>query len=247
MERIYRGVEKFRRDVFPEQREQFERLAAKKQNPYALFITCSDSRVHPNLFTQTEPGDIFLLRNAGNLVPAYGASSEGEGATIEYALAVLGIHHVVVCGHSHCGAMQGLLHPETACDLPAVSSWFKHAETTRRIVEKRHSNLTGDDLARAAAQENVLVQISNLLTHPCVASRYALGELQIHGWYYEIETGAVLEYSEDEGHFIDLSEPALPTESAQHPEGAASTGSPRNARRGRSVAVGARPRQSHRR
>src|SRR5690349_13003440 len=131
MQRIVRGVHKFREKVFGNQKEFFERLAAKQQTPDALFITCSDSRVDPNLLTQTEPGTLFLLRNAGNIVPPYGSAYGGASATIEYALAVLGVRHVIVCGHSHCGAMKALLRPESVHDLPAVAQWFRYAEATR--------------------------------------------------------------------------------------------------------------------
>src|SRR6185369_7193555 len=112
MRKIRQGIVDFHRNVFPEQRTHFEALASKQQNPTALFVTCSDSRVNPNLFTQQEPGELFLLRNAGNIVPPYGHASGGEAATIEYAVAVLGIKNIIVCGHSHCGAMKALLDPK---------------------------------------------------------------------------------------------------------------------------------------
>src|SRR5437764_15090805 len=127
MEKIFDGVRRFRDTVFAEQRLLFERLA-RKQDPQALFITCSDSRINPNLTTQTEPGELFILRNAGNIIPPHGAASGGEAATIEYAVSVLKVSHVILCGHSHCGAMQALLGGEQDLDLPAVRAWFAHAE-----------------------------------------------------------------------------------------------------------------------
>src|SRR6187549_949446 len=130
MERILAGVKRFQRDVFPKDRRFFEELAAKQQKPQALFITCSDSRVHPNLITQTEPGDLFLIRNAGNIVPPHGAVAGGEEATIEYSIEVLGIRHIILCGHSQCGAVKALLHPDSVKNLPAAGSWFRHAEAT---------------------------------------------------------------------------------------------------------------------
>src|SRR6478736_4743690 len=131
MRKIIEGVREFQATVFREQRELFEALSRKPQNPLAMFITCSDSRINPNLITQTEPGDLFLLRNAGNIIPPSGAGNGGEGATIEYAVGVLGVQHIIVCGHSQCGAMQALLRPNAVDDLPAVAEWFRHAEATR--------------------------------------------------------------------------------------------------------------------
>src|SRR5215467_14181255 len=140
LHRLVAGVHQFQNNVFANQRKFFERLA-KTQSPPGLFITCSDSRVNPNLITQTEPGELFILRNAGNIVPPYGAAAGGEGATIEYAVSVLRVRHVILCGHSHCGAMHALLHSDKARDLPAVRAWFAQAEATRRIVRDAYPAL----------------------------------------------------------------------------------------------------------
>lgn len=201
MDRIIRGVHDFRRKVFTGQQARFEALAAKQQTPMALFITCSDSRIDPNLVTQTEPGDLFIIRNAGNIIPPYGPSHGGEAATIEYAVAVLDIKHVIVCGHSHCGAMKALLKPGAVDDLPAVSDWFRYAEATRRVATETYADLTGADLDRATIQENVLVQLNNLCTHPFITARLSRGELSLYGWVYEIETGQIYEYDQSEGAF----------------------------------------------
>jgi carbonic anhydrase len=205
MEKLVRGIHKFQNDCFSSHEELFKRLA-KGQSPEALFITCSDSRISPTLLTQTDPGELFILRNAGNIVPPHRASNGGEAATIEYAVLALGVKDIIVCGHSHCGAMKGLLHPEDVADLPAVSSWLSHAETTRRIIKENYSDL--DDKARltAAIEENVLVQLENLRTHPAVAARLAKGELHLHGWVYKIETGEVFNYDPVHGQFASLSE-----------------------------------------
>jgi carbonic anhydrase len=204
MDKLIAGFEHFRQSHFPKHRSFFERLASKQQNPTALFITCSDSRVHPNLFTQTDPGDLFLIRNAGNLVPPHGTAVGGEAATIEYSLEVLGIEHIVICGHSQCGAMKGLLSPQGLEHLPAVKSWCGHAEATRRIVEQKYGHLPEAERAIAAAEENVLVQMSNLSTHPCVATRIATGSLQIYGWYYDIGSGQIHQYDQSQGRFVPL-------------------------------------------
>jgi carbonic anhydrase len=213
MERILNGVEKFRRDEYPQNASFFKKLAAKKQQPIALFITCADSRVHPNLITQTEPGDLFLLRNAGNIIPPHGSVVGGEAATIEYAIEVLNVRNIIVCGHSQCGAMQALIAGAGADTLPAVREWFNHAEATRRIVEHRYSHLPLAEKAVAATEQNVLVQLNNLSTHPSasVAARLSTGELRTYGWYYDIGDGKILQYDAVKGEFEDLERRAMAT------------------------------------
>jgi carbonic anhydrase len=177
------------------------------QHPLALFITCSDSRIDPNLLTQTEPGELFVIRNAGNIVPPYGAIEGGEAATIEYAVNVLGMKHIVICGHSHCGAMSGLLNlPGLEEKLPAVRSWLSHAESALKILDEKHADIT-EPAARLATtvEENVLVQIDNLKTHPAVAAALDRNELTLHGWVYKFETGEVLSHDSQNGQFAPLS------------------------------------------
>ena len=203
MEKLIRGLHQFQSQVFSSQREFFERLA-DGQRPEALFITCSDSRINPNLITQTDPGDLFILRNAGNIVPPYGAGEGGESATIEFAVQGLNVTDIIVCGHSHCGAMKGLLHRESLESMPAVASWLGHAEATRRIVAENYRHLPAERLLTAATEENVIVQIENLRTHPSVAVRLSRGDLRLHGWVYKIETGEVFSYDPDEGQFVPL-------------------------------------------
>lgn len=206
MKRLLQGIHKFQSDQFGRQRELFERLAGG-QTPETLFITCSDSRISPNLITQTEPGELFIVRNAGNIVPPHGAVAGGETATIEFALVGLGIKDIVVCGHSHCGAVKALLEPESIGDsMPALSGWLNHAAATRAVVREKYRDLTGPDLVNVAIQENVLVQIDNLRTLPAVAARLARGELKVHGWVYKIETGQVFAYSPESGQFVPLTE-----------------------------------------
>lgn len=204
MDKILSGVHRFRSEVYPLHQQRFEQLAQKTQKPVALFITCSDSRVDPNLITGTEPGDLFLVRNAGNLIPPYGAQSGGEIATVEYALAVLGIKNVIVCGHSQCGAMTAMLDPKDLDSLPGVKGWFHHAEATRQIVAHKYKNLSREELLVAAVEENVLVQMNNLSTHPTVAARLAMGELKVFGWYYDIGSGKIRQYQQSTGQFKEL-------------------------------------------
>jgi carbonic anhydrase len=211
MEKLVRGVEAFQQNYLSSYRELFEKFI-HGQAPEALFITCSDSRINPNLITQTEPGEMFILRNAGNLIPPFGATSGGEGASIEYAVVALGIKDIIVCGHSHCGAMGGLLYPENLEGMPLVEGWLKHAEATRQIMAQNYQDLEGDPLLMATVEENVLVQLDNLRTYPCVAVRLARGALRIHGWVYEVQTGEVFAYEAEKGQFVPLREASpMPT------------------------------------
>jgi carbonic anhydrase len=205
-----KGIHQFQQNIFRTQQNLFERLV-HGQNPEVLFITCSDSRINPNLMTQTEPGELFILRNAGNIVPPYGAVFGGEAATIEYAVGVLNVKDIIVCGHSHCGAMGALLHPEQASQLPAVRAWLGHAEATARIIRENYEYLT-DEAARitATVEENVLVQLENLRTHPSVAAALARDDLKLHGWVYKFESGQVFAFDAEEGQFSQVTshEPA---------------------------------------
>lgn len=205
MQKLIEGIHHFQTTLFGSQKELFERLA-EGQSPEALFITCSDSRINPNLLTQTEPGELFILRNAGNIVPPYGAAHGGEAATIEFAVAGLGVKDIIVCGHSHCGAMKGLLEPPPSRDFPALHQWLAHAETTRRIVQDKYSERDSGSLLNVTIQENVLAQMENLRTHPVVASGLAQGKLKLHGWVYKIETGEVFGYDPVANQFSLLTE-----------------------------------------
>jgi carbonic anhydrase len=215
MEKIVRGIHHFQSTAFSANRELFESLS-QGQQPDTLLITCSDSRIAPELLMQTQPGDIFTLRNAGNLIPPYGAANGGEGATIEYAVAALGVRHALVMGHSNCGAMKGLLDPESLADMPLVSEWLRHADATRRVVDECYPDLKGVDLLNAAIKENVLVQLDSLRTYPKIAALMAKGALTLHGWIYEIESGQILAYDPQVSHFVPItSGAALPTLSAR--------------------------------
>ncbi|MDZ4733013.1 MAG: carbonic anhydrase [Nitrospirota bacterium] len=205
MQKLIEGIHQFQTKGFLSLQTLFAQLA-KGQNPETLFITCSDSRIDPTLLTKAQPGDLFILRNAGNIVPPHGAGNGGEAATIEFAVAALGVKDIIICGHSHCGAMHGLLHPEKVASLPAVSSWLSHAEMTRRIMRENYGHLDGDRLLSATIEENVLVQIENLQTLPAVGSRLVRGDLHLHGWVYKIETGEVFAYDGETGQFVKLAE-----------------------------------------
>jgi carbonic anhydrase len=206
MQKLVQGIHKFQQNTFAHQKRLFERLS-KGQQPIALFITCSDSRINPNLLTQTDPGELFIMRNAGNIVPPYGAVRGGEAGTIEYAVSVLKVKDVIICGHSLCGAMGAILNPSSTDELPAVKDWLAHAEATARIIKENYSHID-DDQAKltAAVEENVLVQLENLRTHPCVAAAMMRGDLKIHGWVYKFETGHVFAYDPNHGQFLPIEE-----------------------------------------
>ena len=203
MHHLIKGLHQFQSDIFAEQQTFFAQLAAG-QTPEVLFITCSDSRIVPTLLTQSSPGDLFILRNAGNLVPPYSPHANGEAATIEFAVAALGVRHIVVCGHSQCGAMKALVDPSKVDKLPAMRGWLAHAEATRRIMHDHYADLGPTEKLAVATEENVLVQIENLRTHPAVASALAARRVSIHGWVYEIESGEVYGYDRQVDDFVDL-------------------------------------------
>ena len=213
MQKLIQGIHQFRQEDFRPLKGLFEELA-KGQSPETLFITCSDSRIDPNLLTQSRPGDLFILRNAGNIVPPHGAAGGGEEATIEFAVVALGVKDIIICGHSHCGAMQGLIRPETITSLPALTTWLTHAETTRRIVRDNYADLADERLLMAAVEENVLVQLENLKTLPAVASRLVKGDLHLHGWVYKIETGDVFAFDLESGQFVPLAQYHYPENEA---------------------------------
>jgi len=193
------GIRKFRTEIYPENQATYVKAVSEPQTPHALFITCADSRIDPELITQSGPGDLFVTRNVGNLVPAYGEMMGGVSAVIEYAVSALKVQHVVICGHSDCGAMKGLLHPESLEKLPTVKSWLKNAHAALSVADSLAGpDETSSELMRRLTEENVLLQMQHLRTHPSVAGAMAREELTISGWVYDIGKGEV-RISEDGG------------------------------------------------
>lgn len=214
MEKLVRGIHEFQTTHFNEHQDFFAQLS-KGQQPETLLITCSDSRVVPDLLTQTQPGELFVIRNAGNIVPPYGAANGGEGATIEFAVSALKVSHIVIMGHSHCGAMKGLLKPEDLTSLPLVAAWLKHAEATRRVVIDNYQDFSGDDLLNATIKENVLMQLDNISTYPAVAAGLVKGTLTLHAWVYHIESGQILAYDPEQSRFSPITDSSLKPAVAQ--------------------------------
>lgn len=202
--KLLSGVSHFQQHVFPQRAETFRELAYA-QFPHTLFITCADSRVVPELITQTGPGDLFVCRNIGNIIPAYGVMLGGVSAVVEYAVTALNVCHIVICGHSDCGAMKGLLNnTQIVSDMPAVRSWLENAEAARQIVCAMHAKDEAADILPLLVKQNVLSQLVHLKTYPAVARNLAQGTLTVQGWVYEIETGNVVIYDEREEIFITV-------------------------------------------
>lgn len=189
MQDIIDGVLKFQRDALPQRSDLFKRLA-NSQSPGTLFIACSDSRVVPELLTQSEPGELFVIRNAGNIVPAYGAQPGGVSASVEYAVAGLNVTDIVVCGHSDCGAMTAVATCKCLDHMPAVKGWLHHADAAKAVNEARE-HASAQARVNSMVRENVIAQLANIKTHPSVALALEQGRLNLHGWVYNIETGAI--------------------------------------------------------
>jgi carbonic anhydrase len=198
--RIMKGVSAFQGEVYPALRALFERLKGG-QHPLALFISCADSRVVPSLITQTGPGDLFLEQNPGNFVPHYGEFVGGVSAGVEYAMLVLKVPLVIVCGHTDCGVMKALLHPEEAQGLPAMQEWMRHAAEVQHRVMRDHAGADDGERLRLLTQYNVLAQIENLKSHPSVHSRLISGEVEVHGWVYDIGDVSVWAADAESGRF----------------------------------------------
>jgi len=204
MQKLVDGIHEFQKNHFSREKRLFETLV-EGQSPLALFITCSDSRIDPSRLTQTNPGELFIQRTAGNIVPPYGAVHGGEAATIEYAVSALKVRDLIICGHSHCGAMSGLLDPDAVAKMPAVRAYLDHAEATRRIVEENYQHLTDpDQRLTLTVEENVLVQLENVRTHPSVAAAISRSDLKLHGWVYKFETGEVFAFNPESVEFEPL-------------------------------------------
>ncbi len=204
--RLIEGVSHFQQKVHGTKATLFRRLG-DGQSPAVLFITCSDSRINPNLLTGTEPGELFVLRNAGNIVPPHAAGPTGEAATVEYAVRHLRVRDVVVRGHSQCGAVAGLLNPAALDALPVVRAWLRHAAgVADEAAAKAGAAATPADRLAAAVERNVLCQVANLKTHPAVAEAVAAGLVRVHAWVYRFETGAVVAHDPATDRFVPLAE-----------------------------------------
>jgi len=210
MKKLIRGIVEFRKNVQEGYRERFAHLALG-QSPDTLFIACSDSRVAPNAFASADPGDLFVIRNVGNLIsPAdkdgVSVSDESEGAAIEFSVLTLGVRDIIVCGHSECGAMQAALKGTIPEDKPHLRAWLRHSSDALA----RYATGTAPDPTLAPhnrlSQINTLCQRDHLLTYPPVHDAVAAGRLRLHAWWFDIKHADVYTYDEETGRFVLIEE-----------------------------------------
>lgn len=203
MQRLVDGVREFLKTVHSADRELFEKLASG-QSPDTMLVACSDSRVVPHLLFQSAPGDLFVLRNAGNIVPRASSEVSGEAAAVEFAVTSLRVRDIVVLGHSHCGAMRAVVDPSALGTLPLVERWLRHASEARRAVRESFPDADAETKLAAATEANVLAQLENLQSYPVVAGARAEGRLRLHGWVWQIDTGEVRAFDPPAGAFLPL-------------------------------------------
>ncbi|MET0794162.1 MAG: carbonic anhydrase [Polyangiaceae bacterium] len=203
-QKLVKGIHSFQRGYFATHRELYQQLATAGQQPETLFITCSDSRVDPNLITNSAPGELFIVRNVGNVVPNRDLPG-GTAAAIQYAVEVLNVENVIVCGHTQCGALKAILDPESVAHLDYVSRWVKSTVDVKKLIDEKYEHLTGEERLNAAIQENVLAQIEHLRQYPFVADRMDASKLQVSGWVFDVGRGEVYDYDPDIGEFLSLS------------------------------------------
>ncbi len=208
LKRLKDGVRHFQTEVYPQRAKMFEQVANEQQRPQTLFITCADSRIDPIEITSSRTGEVFVTRNIGNMVPAYGEMLGGVSAVIEFAVSSLGVKHIVVCGHSDCGAMKALLQPETVAKMPTVTSWLKNAHAALAVAKTLHERDVEEHSDRplidVLTEQNVLLQMQHLKTHPSVAGAIAVNELSLSGWIYDIGTGGVLVAEDGKRSFVPI-------------------------------------------
>ncbi|NNJ27439.1 carbonic anhydrase [Alienimonas chondri] len=210
MSRLADGVRHFRSAEYPKRSDLFQSLAGG-QSPNALFICCSDSRVNPTLLTNSDPGDLFVVENAGNIVPAPGSpggggsqGTGGEAATLEYAVRALKVPEIIVCGHAKCGAMGGLMAPDSLGSLPLVADWLKHSASVRETVNAEHPNASQEEKVDAAIKANVRLQLENLKTYDCVREAMDAGTLTLSGWVYDFVSGEVIRWDDDQQNWVEV-------------------------------------------
>jgi carbonic anhydrase len=216
VDRILKGLSRFQKRVYPKHRDLFQKLALG-QRPDALFITCADSRIDPSMLMQSKPGELFICRVIGNIVPPYPDAVGGVSATIEYAVGVLGVPDVIVCGHTDCGVLKGVLNPKPLKPLTSVSAWLNYAQPARKATSSLRKTLTELEFLLAVTERNVVEQLGNLRTHPSVAARLEQGDLRLHGWVYDLGEGSVTAYDSGRGAFVPLESPRPKLRAARHP------------------------------
>ena len=205
LDRLKEGARRFQTDVYPENAEEYQRAATTPQQPHTLVIACADSRVDVESITSAGPGEVFITRNIGNMVPAYGEMLGGVSAVIEYAVSALKVKHVMICGHSDCGAMKALLNPDSIASLPTVRSWLTNGQAALQVASALGSpEETPGHTLRRLTEQNVLMQMAHLKTHPSVAGALAQNALTLSGWVYDIGSGGLRVVEDGERDFIPV-------------------------------------------
>lgn len=204
MNEIISRVFNFEKQVFARHADMYSRLATDGQSPKALMISCADSRIVPEIILQAQPGDLFVTRNAGNIVPPFAQANGGVSSAVEYAVVALGVTDIIVCGHSGCGAMGALLKPGSLDEMPNVAAWLRHSHAAQGVVRTCYPDIPDTERLRALTLENIVCQIAHLRTHPSVAAGIARGQLALHGWYVDIHAGSILALDEASGVFTAI-------------------------------------------
>jgi len=204
MNEIISRVFNFEKQVFAHHADLYGRLATNGQSPKALMISCADSRIVPEIILQAQPGDLFVTRNAGNIVPPFSQANGGVSSAVEYGVVALGVTDIIVCGHSGCGAMEALLRPGSLDEMPNVAAWLRHAHAAQNVVRTCYPNVDDSERLRILALENIVCQLAHLRTHPSVAAGIARGTLALHGWFVDIHSGSILALDEQKGHFAAI-------------------------------------------
>lgn len=216
MRKLIDGLLRFKNEIYPQHRDLFRELAST-QSPEVMLIACSDSRVVPSVMLQAAPGDLFVCRNAGNIVPSWGEHAGGVSATIEYAVQVLKVKHIIVCGHTDCGAMRAALQPEKVKGMPAVSHWLKQTERAVAVVHELNGGKDEHEKLDRLIEENVVAQLEHLATHPSVAAKTRSGALRLHGWVYDIAHGEFHVFETTQRTFVPLVSVVDTLLSMEHP------------------------------
>jgi len=201
-ERLLFGVERYRRERKKAYEELFDQLG-KAQKPHTLFITCSDSRINPTLITSSEPGELFIVRNVGNIIPPMGTDdTPAEGAAVEFALGALGVEEIVVCGHTRCGALKGVFHGIDPKEFPSVAKWVEPIGVERA----KHPHI---DDPEEFVKVHVVEQARNLLSYPIVRKKIREGQVKVHCWIYDVQSGEFLEWTGKDFEFVPVGPESL--------------------------------------
>ncbi len=209
IQQLIKGHKEFQNLHFKKFEFEFDELVEKGQSPEILFIGCSDSRVVPDLITGSKPGDLFILRNIGNFVPPFQRDNDfhGSAAAIEYAVSVLGVKHIIVCGHSHCGACESLYKDlPDGDDLVHVRKWLELGNIPKSFVENNFKGYKFEEKLRLTEQISIIFQLENLLTYPAVKRKVEEETLTIHGWYYELQSGSIKYFDSETLEFKELTQ-----------------------------------------